>query len=275
MKKPTIISILNHKGGVLKTTSTVNLGAALARAGKRVLVVDIDAQENLTRSLIAPIVYDENVPTLADAILNQSSVDDLIRTTSTPGLDIIPVTEDFCTVELGLAPQMGREKALKNCFSKSTRLSEYDYVMIDNPPSLSVMVMNSLVASDFYLVPSSAEFLPTVGLEMLGNSIGQAMQLSENLRTLGVFLTMYSRNERICRQVETMLKNTLGDKLLHTKIRINTKAKAAPSVKKTIFQYEDDATGRGTEDYTSLAAEVLERLAKYEAEDELPEVANG
>ena len=112
MRRPIIISIANHKGGVLKTTTTVNLGHALAKRGKRVLLIDLDAQENLTRSLIGAVQFNNEVPTLCDAILNQSSIDELITPTGRENLDIVPVTEDFCSVELSLAPVMGRELAL-------------------------------------------------------------------------------------------------------------------------------------------------------------------
>ena len=114
-----------------------------------------------------------------------------------------------------------------------------------------------------------------IGLTMLGESIGQAQNIAPQLRTLGVVLTMFARSEKICRSVETILREKLGDKLLRTKIRCNTKAKAAPSVKKTIFEYEEDLQGRGTEDYTNLAEEVETRIEAFEAQDELDKAANG
>ena len=261
MKKPIIISVVNHKGGCLKTTVTVNLGAALARAGKRVLVVDLDAQQNLTASLIGPVQWEEGMYTLYEALLQEETLDPLIRETETPGLDIIPITEDFAGADLSLVSVVGREAVLKGCFAKSEKLSDYDFVLLDNPPSISLVVMNSLVASDFFLVPCSAEYLPMVGLKLLAESIGKMFKLVPDLHSLGVILTLYSRNERICRQVESMLRKQLGHTLFETKIRVNTKAKAAPSVQKTIFDYEDSAKGRGTEDFTALAQEFIERVA--------------
>lgn len=263
MKRPTIISVVNHKGGCLKTTLTVNLGAALARAGKRVLVVDLDAQQNLTASLIGPIQYADGMRTLYDALLEESSLDYLIQETPTSGLDIIPITEDFAGADISLVNVVGREMILKSCLSKTERLHDYDIVFLDNAPSISLVVMNSLVASDFFLVPCSAEYLPMVGLSLLSESIAKMKKLAPQLAAIGVVLTLYSHNERICRQVETMLRKEIGDSLLQTKIRVNTKAKAAPSVQKTIFDYENSAKGRGTEDYTALAAELLLRLEPY------------
>jgi chromosome partitioning protein len=266
MKKPAIVSVVNHKGGCLKTSVTVNLGAALARAGKKVLVVDLDAQQNLTASLIGPVIFEEGMHTLYEALLEESPLDELIRETPTPGLDIIPITEDFAGADLSLVSAVGRESVLKGCFSKTERLRDYDIVLLDNPPSISLVVMNSLVASDFFLVPCSSEYLPMVGLSLLSNSILRMQKLTPNLQPLGVILTLYSYNERICRQIERTLREELGEMLYETKIRVNTKAKSAPSVQKTIFDYEASASGRGTEDYTKLAAEFLSRL-KLEPQD--------
>jgi chromosome partitioning protein len=257
---PVIVSIVNHKGGCLKTTTTVNLGAALARAGKRVLVVDLDAQQNLTQSLIGPVPLQEGVPTLFDALMDETDLGHLIIPTNTKNLDIIPCCEDFAGADISLVSAVGRESILKGCIERSPELQMYDVVLLDNPPSISLVVMNALVASDFFLVPCSAEYLPMVGLTLLGNSIGRMEKVAPQLKPLGVVLTMYSQSEKICRTVEATLQKELGTMLLKSKIRVNTKAKAAPSLRKTIFEYEDAADGRGTQDYTTLAEEFLERL---------------
>jgi hypothetical protein len=123
----------------------------------------------------------------------------------------------------------------------------------------------TLVASDYFIVPCSAEYLPMVGLQLLSDSITKMFKLAPNLRALGVVLTLYSHNERICRLVEGLLRAEIADNIFETRIRVNTKAKSAPSVQKTIFDYEKSAKGRGTEDFTKLAAEVLERLEARES----------
>jgi len=269
---PKIIAVVNHKGGCLKTTVTVNLAAGLARTGKKVLVVDLDSQQNLTASLLGPLAYEEGKPTLYDALIDEGGLDHLILETSTRGLDIIPVMEDFAGADLSLVHVVGREFVLKNCFEKTEKLAEYDFVLLDNPPSISLVVMNSLVASDFFLVPCSAEYLPMVGLTLLSESIMKMLKVAPNLKPLGVTLTLFSHNERICRQVETMLRKEIGPNLFATKVRVNTKAKAAPSVHKTIFDYENSAKGRGTEDFTALTAEFLERLRA--TRDELKTAVN-
>jgi chromosome partitioning protein len=260
MTRPTIVSIVNHKGGCLKTSLTANLGAGLARSGKRVLLIDLDAQQNLTQSLIGPVIPAEGELTLHDAVVDETVLDSLIRPTHEAHLDIIPCTEDFAGADLSLVGAIGRESILRNCLERTKAVSNYDVVLIDNPPSISLVVANALVASDYFLVPCSAEYLPMVGLTLLGNSVAKLQKIAPQLSLLGVVVTMFAKSERICQQVERMLRRDLGEKVLATKIRVNTKAKAAPSVRKTIFEYEGDSEGRGTHDYTELATEFLQRL---------------
>lgn len=260
MKKPVIISVVNHKGGVFKTTVTTNLGAALALAGKKVLVIDFDPQQDLTASLIGQKPDDYEGPNLCDSLLDEKPFDDLIEHTSTPGLDIIPTTEEFFTVELSLASAMGREFYFKSCLEKTESLASYDIVLIDNSPSIGLVTTNALAASDLFLVPVKAEYLPMKGLSLLGTSIGRLAKIAPQLQPLGVVLTNYSSSERICRQTESVLRKQLGDTILKSKIRVNTKAKSAPSVRKTVFEYENDPQGRSTQDFSDLADEILGRL---------------
>jgi len=260
MKRAKFVSIVNHKGGCLKTTVTANLGAALARAGKRVLLLDLDAQQNLTQSLIGPIELVEGVPTLYDALVEQISLDHLITRTDEKGLDIVPCAEDFTGADLSLVSAFGREHVLRACLEQTSALQDYDIVLMDCPPSISLVVVNALAASDLFLVPCSAEYLPMVGLALLGNSIAKVQKVAPELQLLGVVITLYARNERVCRQVESLLRRDLGEKLFETRIRVNTKAKSAPGVRKTIFDYESDKQGRGTVDFTALADEFLRRL---------------
>lgn len=257
---PIIVSVVNHKGGVAKTALTVNLGAALARRGKKVLLVDVDAQQNLTHSLLGALDFTPGDFTLYEAMMQEQSLDQLIQSTNEPGLDVIPCKEDFAQTDISLVSAVGRETVLKECLAKTSALDNYDFVLIDNPPSISLVVVNSLVASRYYLVPVSADYLPMVGLGLLAQSINKLEKIAPELELLGVVLTMYSRNERICRHVESTLTNQLPDMIFNTKIRTNTKFKAAPSVRKTIFEYENSEKGRGTEDFFSLADELLVKL---------------
>lgn len=260
MTKPTIVSIVNHKGGCLKTTVTANLGAALARAGKRVLVLDLDAQQNLTQSLVGPVELVGGMPTLYDAFVDEDSLDRLITKTPQENLDLVPCAEDFVGADLSLVSAVGREHVLGTCLARTSALSRYDFVLADCPPSISLVVVNALAASQWFLVPCSAEFLPMVGLTLLGNSVRKLQKIAPDLRLLGVVLTRYAKNERVCRHVESLLRRELAGSLFESIIRVNTKAKSAPGVRRTIFEYEDDPEGRGTVDYTRLADEFLRRL---------------
>ncbi len=273
MRKGIVVSVVNHKGGCAKTTVTTNLAAGLARSGKKVLVIDFDAQQNLTIGLIGQLQPEEGRPTLYDALLDETGLDHLIRGTNTQGLDIIPVTEEFVEADLNLVSALGREFHLRTCLKKTERLGDYDVVLIDNSPSISLVVMNSLVASDYFVVPNSAEYLSMVGLSLLSGAIARMSKLAPDLRPLGVIITLFARNETICRQVDTLLRKELGENVFRTKIRVNTKAKAAPSKGQTIFEYENSAEGRGTQDYTELAKEFWERLEAWEVGDQ--KVANG
>lgn len=260
MTRPTIVSIVNHKGGCLKTTVTANLGAALARAGKRVLVLDLDAQQNLTQSLIGSVELVDGTPTLYDAFLDEASLDALITRTPQENLDLVPCAEDFVGADLSLVSAVGREHVLRTCLARTRALASYDFVLADCPPSISLVVVNALAASQWFLVPCSAEFLPMVGLTLLGNSVRKLQKIAPDLRLLGVVLTRYAKHERVCRHVESLLRRELAGNLFESIIRVNTKAKSAPSVRRTIFAYEDDPAGRGTVDFTRLAEEFLARL---------------
>ena len=267
MTGPTVVSIVNHKGGCLKTTVTANLGAALARAGKRVLVLDLDAQQNLTQSLVGPVELVDGTFTLYDAFLDEASLDDLITKTPQEGLDLVPCAEDFVGADLSLVSAVGREHVLRTCLARTNALANYDFVLADCPPSISLVVVNALAASQWFLVPCSAEFLPMVGLTLLGNSIRKLQKIAPDLRLLGVVLTRYAKHERVCRHVESLLRRELAGSVFESIIRVNTKAKSAPSVRRTIFEYEDDPSGRGTVDFTRFAEEFLIRL---EAASDVP-----
>lgn len=260
-----IVSVVNHKGGVLKTTTAINLGSALARAEKRVLLIDMDAQQNMTVGLVGRIPLRADEPTLMDAIVDGEGLGHLIRGTNQERMDIIPCAEDLHRLTLSLAPQHGREFALRRCLQK-TDISKYDFVLIDNAPSIELPVVNSLCASDAFLVPCAAEFFAMEGLELLASSIELVRVLSPELVLAGVVITDWHQNERECRAAEKDLRESdLGPFVFETKIRVNTKAKSAPRARQTIFEYEKgrpEREQRGTQDYTALAAEFLERVGQ-------------
>ena len=275
MNPPIIISVVNHKGGVLKTGLTVNLAAGLAQTGKRVLVVDLDMQQDLTKSLVNPQTLPEIGNVFSEYLLDKKPLNELIVQTGTDGLDLLPSDEEFITVDLGLVSMTGRENVLKTCLSKTASLSEYDFVFLDNPPSLSLVVVNSLVASDYFLIPLSAEFLPMTGLLTFGRTIGDIRPLNPYLDFLGAVITMFNAREAICHQIEKQIRSSdIGPRVFDTKIRVNTKGKSCQAVQQTFFQYENSKKGRSTQDFTALTAEFIERLEAKERES-TPVAING
>ena len=251
-----IISVLNAKGGVGKTTSTMNIGASLAMRGARVLLIDVDLQANLTHSLIGDIPPGQ--PSIAEVMSNETGLDEIICPTPTPNLYLAPAGETLIGLDISLAGTMGREQILKNCLKQTESLSEFDVVLIDNPPYISLATVNSLVSSTHYLIPVSCEYLPMIGIKLLNENVEKVRKkLNPDLALLGVVLTMYDMREGITSQVETLIREQMQGKVLQTKIRINTKFKSTPIERQSIFQYEQDPQGRGTQDYESLTNEII------------------
>lgn len=258
-KTPKIISVINQKGGVGKTTTTLNLGAGLAIKGLKVLIIDLDIQCNLTHCAIGDLA--EGEPSIYEALIEKTGFDEAIRPTSTKNLFIVPAGESLVHLEMNLANVMDRPRVLSRSIKKTQALNEFDLVLIDNPPFMSLTTLNSLVASDYYLVPLSCEYLPMIGLKWLEKSIAEIRdELNPTLKPIGVALTMFDPRQAITKSVEQLVRNELADLVFDTKIRVNTKAKAAPIGHKTIFQLEASKNGKGTEDYMALTSEVIRRL---------------
>jgi chromosome partitioning protein len=255
--KPIIISVINHKGGVGKTTTTVNISAGLAKLGKKVLTIDLDTQMNLTHSLIGDL--EEEELNIAEAILNEKvSLKAIIKPTQVNNLHIAPSGESMIDLDLQLHSAFGRENKLKNILKKDL-IAEYDFVLIDNQPHIGLTTVNSLIASDFYLVPVSAEYLPLVGIKHLIKTIEQIKELNPSIRNLGYLLTMVDRREGIANDVEKILRESFPEEVFTNVIRINTKLKACPQKKQTIFEIET-SKGKGHCDYLNATRELLERL---------------
>ena len=264
---PIVISIVNHKGGVLKTTSTVNLAAALAEKERQVLVIDMDMQQNLSTYLLGRRQYDPDAPTLCDAILKKAPLDELIRKTHVEGLYVVPCDEDFIEVDLSLVSISARELALRKALEKTASIGEFDFVLLDCPPGMSLTTVNALAASDYFLIPCEAAYLPIQGLEQLGTIIQRQLRdVAPELMLLGVVMTKYHANHNICRTADEAVRDRLGEFVTDARVRVNTKAAAAPSKQQTIIEYEGSDRGRGTEDYRALADEVLERVELFERE---------
>jgi len=251
-----VISLLNHKGGTAKTSSTVNIGAALAREGKTVLLVDLDVQANLTHWLCGDL--SEGSLSIAEAVLDKSvKLGSVIRDTPTKNLFVAPAGETMVDLELKLHSAYGREFLLKRALSQV--LSKFDYILLDNPPSIGLTTVNALVASDYFLVPVSAEYLPLIGVKKLLGTIEQIKPLNEKLRNLGYLLTMVDRREGIGGDVEKILRDTFKDEVLQTVVRINTKIKALPQQRKTVFDIEG-SSGKSFADFENIKNELVKRV---------------
>lgn len=242
-----IISIVNHKGGVGKTTSVSSLGVALARMGKRVLLVDLDAQGNLTDTL---------TKTPGDR-----SIYDSLRTLETipvvnirEGLDLCPSSIDLVSMDLELADKGEREYRL----SKLLRGLDYEYILLDCPPSLGLLTINALTASTKVIIPLTPEALPAKGLGTLLDIIERTKEtLNPGLSLGGILITRYNRR-KINRLVEETLRETFGDSVFKTKIRENVDISESPLQGMDIYSYSPNSIG--AKDYESLALEVVSKL---------------
>lgn len=274
IKQP-IISVLNQKGGVGKTTTVVNLGAGLAMRGFKVLVIDLDLQGNLTHSLLGDL--DAEAPSIAEAMIYELPLDDIIKPTSTENLFLAPAGQTMVGLDLSLAGVMGREQVLKNCLRKTKGIDQFDVILLDNPPYFSLVSINSLVASTHYFIPVSCQFLPMKGIQLLNENIEKVRaKLNPDLNLLGVAITMYDMRQSITGQVESILREDMQDHILNTRIRINTKFISTPIQQQTIFQFEQ-SEGKGSDDYEAMTQEVIDRLQAqgYLQAPALKAVANG
>jgi chromosome partitioning protein len=256
--RPVVICVANQKGGVGKTTTAVNLSAGLARQGHRTLLVDLDIQGSATASLVR---FQGGEKSVAECLIEEVPLDGVARATATPNLWLAPAGETMAVVDIHLATAMGRERVLERVLESGGLLDEIDVVVIDTAPYLGLLTTNALVAADHVLVPVSCEYLPILGLKLFNETLVRIRKrLQARAAVLGYVLTMVDRRESITRDVEALLRKTFGDLVLPDVIRVDTKHKASPSHRKTIFDYEG-ARGKGRQDYEKLTLEVIRRAA--------------
>jgi chromosome partitioning protein len=251
-----IFAIANQKGGVAKTTTTVNLGAYLAAAGRRVLVVDIDPQGNATTSLgLDPRTISVSI---YNVLIDQVSIQKTIALTERVGLDLVPSTTDLAGAEVEMARLMARERLLERGLKPI--LNHYDYILIDEPPSLGLLTINGLTAATHgVLVPVQCEYLALEGLSLLVQTIQQVHDvLNDRLSIAGVLLTMYDGRTNIGQQVVQEIRQYFPDTAFHTIIPRNVRLSEAPSYGKTILSYAPASAGALA--YQALAHEFLERM---------------
>lgn len=249
-----VMAIINQKGGVGKSTTAINLSAALGELGKQVLLVDLDPQGNsssglgIEKSQVHNCVY--------DVLLNDVPIEDVIIPDVSDGLDLVPATINLAGAEVELVSEMARENRLKDAVG-SLR-GKYDYVFIDCPPSLGLLTVNALVAADKLLIPIQCEFYALEGVTKLLDSMKRVKtRLNPTLDIFGVLLTMYDGRTTLSRQVAEEVRGYFGKTVFAALIPRTVKLSEAPSFGQPITQY--DPSGKGAQSYMDLAKEVVQR----------------
>ncbi|EMW5636232.1 ParA family protein [Enterococcus faecium] len=252
-----IISVANQKGGVGKTTTTVNLGACLASLGKKVLLVDMDAQGNATSGV--GIRKPDVTKDIYDVLVNELPIDEATLITEHENLSIVPATLQLAGAEIELTSMMARESRLKGSLAEVS--SQYDYILIDCPPSLGHLTINSFTASDSILIPVQCEYYALEGLSQLLNTVRLVQKhFNPELEIEGVLLTMYDARTNLGNEVVEEVRKYFREKVYETIIPRNIRLSEAPSHGKPIIDY--DPRSRGAEVYQALAKEVVSREEK-------------
>jgi chromosome partitioning protein len=248
-----VIAIANQKGGVGKTTTAINLGASLAVAEQRTLIVDIDPQGNATSGL--GVDKRDSLPTVYDVLVDERPLIECTRAeVHFPFLSLVPSNRDLVGAEITLVNRPDRERILANALQAV--VGDYDFILVDCPPSLGLLTLNTLTAADSVLIPIQCEFYALEGLSQLLNTLRLVQRgLNPDLKVEGVLLTMYDRRLNLSKQVADEAREYFGAKVFETKIPRNVRLAEAPSFGEPIVMY--DVLSAGAQSYLALARELL------------------
>ncbi len=256
-KGPRIIAIANQKGGVGKTTTAINLGAALAELGMRVLLMDLDPQGNASTGLGLP--PSKRTHTTYDLILDEAGPKEVVQETKTNGLWIAPSTTDLSSADIQLSTIEKRSFLLYDALrQEEMNAFQFDFILIDCPPSLSLLTVNAMVASHSILVPLQSEFFALEGLSQLMLTVREVRQSANpDLRIEGIVLTMFDKRNNLSHLVAKDARDTLGEMVFETIVPRNVRVSEAPSFAIPVLEY--DTSSRGSEAYRALAQEMVSR----------------
>lgn len=264
---PRIIAVANQKGGVGKTTTAINLAAGLAESGARVLVVDLDPQGNASTGF--GVEPDRRRFTSYDLLIEDAPLADVIQRTETAGIWISPANADLSSTDMELVSDERRSYLLRDALRQiAIDAFNFDFVLIDCPPSLNLLTVNAMVAADSVLVPLQSEFFALEGLSQLMLTVREVRQTANpDLRIEGILLTMYDGRNNLAQQVEKDVRDTLGDLVFAVVIPRNVRVSEAPSYALPVLAY--DSASKGSEAYRALAQELLLRHGENKGRTEM------